>query len=376
MAGQQIGLTKGLHDNAYTGMLCKSVDQPDWRTPTLIARFAEESGVETFFILTAQARTQFLQFETTRIYDMKIKGTCVKNNSMGVKYGVKGLHEVRMQHACAVTVAKKAWPLKMQEDTKPFGDLNQCQDGVFVDLRGRLLHKTDIESTGPNDLPKMVFTMGDGTYQQELELLGANTSCDAKVDDILLIKGAAVKEYKTRRCVQTGYMTHITVNPPGEHNDLPSLNDMEGEPKRKAICLARQGPLTVAALCSLRENMEADERVGATVEARDVQFIGQFAPLNAAFFDADAPTINDYPNAKYLYRGEVADATGSMDVVLWDAAAKELFGLSANRFLEEWYKALEEPEEREKFTKTLGERFAKKILPCRYRQDVQEQGWN
>ena len=45
--------------NTYTGMLLEKSDQPEWRTPTMLALFIDASGSECAFFLTSEAREQF-----------------------------------------------------------------------------------------------------------------------------------------------------------------------------------------------------------------------------------------------------------------------------------------------------------------------------
>ena len=111
--GQGTILKRGVKENEYVGMLLMKVDQPSWQTPTLLSRFANQGGTETMFLLTSAARTQFLSMDETRIYKIKVKGACVKNNSQGLKYGVSGPYEVRMQYETQVNLAQHAWPLKL-----------------------------------------------------------------------------------------------------------------------------------------------------------------------------------------------------------------------------------------------------------------------
>ena len=63
-------LKRGLAVNTYEGMLLKTRDQPEWRTPTLLARFVNATGVETLFILTGPAREQFRGLYATHIYNI------------------------------------------------------------------------------------------------------------------------------------------------------------------------------------------------------------------------------------------------------------------------------------------------------------------
>ena len=356
------GFRKGVQDNAYEGYLLKKKDQPDWKTPTLLTRFANAGGIEVCFMLTGDAREQFKSLEENRIYNMSIKGSCVKNNTQGIKYGVVGPHEIRLQHKCRLSLAQRAWPLKLNMHLKPFGDLNQCADGEFVDFVGRLRRKAAAEPCGPNEMLKAVFSLTDGTYDQDLELLGDLVGIHASVGDILLVKGAAVKAWKDRRHIQTGYLTYVQVNPVEIGDDIPTLDDIADQPVRKAMRLSPKSPISIQALKSLCGKMEQDEKHGHQVQDCEVHVFAQFSSMSPTAFDADVPTIGELPQTKYLYRTEMFDTSGSLDVKLWDGAGQDIFGITANRFTEEWLKAIDVTEAQQSFIASANEKLAKKYL--------------
>ena len=295
-------LKRGLAVNSYEGMLLKTRDQPEWRTPTLLVRFVNATGVETLFILTGPAREQFQGLEATRIYNMGIKGTCVRNNVRGRKYGITGPYDVHMQYPCTLALAKKAWPLKLDVDCKDFADLQQCSDGEFVDLVGRVLSCLGAEPTGPSSLMKNVITLTDGTYEQELELLGDHASCNAAADDVLLVAGAVLKVYKGRPSVATGYLTVVQINPCDNtsHAHLSSIHELSGEPLRKALRMTPNNPVAVEVFLAHVEAMMNDEKQGKPVVPCNMHVIVQFEPMPATFFDDDVPTVGEHPHAKYF----------------------------------------------------------------------------
>ena len=178
---QKVGppLKKDIREKEYVGMLLKKVDQPFWQKPTLVSLFVNKGGEETMFLLTSAARTQFLSMDETRIYQIKVNGRCKTQ----------------------VSLAKHAWPLKLIANQKAFPDLNQCRVGDFMDIVGRLVCKACPDPIGPNGIMKSVFSLSDGTYEEDIELLAQQASVTANVGDIVFAKGVVLKENKTRRFI-------------------------------------------------------------------------------------------------------------------------------------------------------------------------------
>ena len=85
--------------NEYEAMLTAKAEMPTWNVPTLLLRFTEQNGACALFSVTKEAMAQFKTLEMNTIYRMKISGRVVQNNVLGIKFGVKGLYEVKMQFA-------------------------------------------------------------------------------------------------------------------------------------------------------------------------------------------------------------------------------------------------------------------------------------
>ena len=128
-----------------------------------------------------------------------------------------------MQHTCKLKLATRAWPLHLALKQIEFTHLHQCQHGVHVDLVGRLVLTLGVDPTGPSNNMKHMFTFNDGTCEQDLELFRDQSSFDAQIWDVLVIKGGVLKSYNGCRCVQTGYLTYMRTNPPDMKDDIPSI---------------------------------------------------------------------------------------------------------------------------------------------------------
>ena len=149
---------------------------------------------------------------------------------------------------------------------------------------------------------KNVITLTDGTYEQELELLGDHASCNAAADDILLVVGAVLKVYKGRPSVATGYLTVAQINPCDNtsHAHLSSIHELGGEPLRKALRMTPNNPVAVEVFLAHVEAMMNDEKQGKPVVPCNMHVIVQFEPMPATFFDDDVPTVGEHPHAKYF----------------------------------------------------------------------------
>ena len=349
--------------NTYTGMLLEKSDQPEWRTPTMLALFIDASGSECAFFLTSEAREQFQPLDRLRIYNIVIKGSCVKNNSSGLKYGVKGKYEVKLMHKTQVHLATHAWPVTLNLDVTDFASLNQSQSGTCVDIIGRLTHKTTPEAVGTSaEFMKSVFLLSDGTYEQEVELLGAHSTAEATVGDLVAVKGAVIKEWKGRRSVQTGYLTHVCTNPTDAEHDIPSVDEIRDHPKAKAIRLSPKNPVALNALHTMISKMQEDEKNGKPSPSWDVQFYAETTPLDESFFENGTPTIGEHPHQTYLWKTELKDSMATESVKIWNKAGLQLFGMSARNLQDEWEAGLQHETRREAILQKLNKNLGKKCL--------------
>ena len=108
--------------------------EPNWSYPAYLLRFTEQQGTNTMFVVNKDAIKSFKALEVDRIYTFEVPGRCVKSNQKGVKFGVNGPFDVKMQYPVEIKVAQVAWPLKLQYNPTPFGHLNQLEDGTFIDI--------------------------------------------------------------------------------------------------------------------------------------------------------------------------------------------------------------------------------------------------
>ena len=96
----------------FTGMLTAAAE-PNWSEPAYLLRFTEQQGTNTMFVVNKDAIKNFKPLEVDRIYTFEVPGRCVKSNQKGVKFGVNGPFDVKMQYPVEIKVAQVAWPLKL-----------------------------------------------------------------------------------------------------------------------------------------------------------------------------------------------------------------------------------------------------------------------
>ena len=311
--------------NEYEAMLTAKAEMPTWNVPTLLLRFTEQNGACALFSVTKEAMVQFKTLEMNTIYRMKISGRVVQNNVLGIKFGVKGLYEVKMQFALKdLKKATTAWPLQLHYEMIEFGDLQQADVGVFVDIAGRLLSK----DTPPQNssLSKTTFTLQCGELMQGVELLGKHAGTVAKVGDMVTIKSALLKEFSKEKRLETAFLSVVEVNPNKRRGvpDLPSLEDMDGEPPRKAIKLELKPPVSTEYVNTRLNKMLEDAKAGEEVEPLEFVLRCKIEPFDEEFFSNNAPFVGPEDGEKVRLPVLVSDSTGEMRVVIWTSAAAVL----------------------------------------------------
>ena len=246
---------KRIGKQEYEGMVCAISKREEWSTPSTLVRFLERTGAETMFSITGTARPLFENVELWRIYIMEVTGACVKLNSNGLKYGIPGPYEVRIAYPCKMSLAKNAWPAKIPYDLLEFPDLNQTADGLFIDIIGKVLGSMDpLVPTG--SLPKKIVTLVNGDYMQELELLGDKANLEFRVDDVLAVRSACIKEWNKERVLQTGLLTIVEVNPVQREDLL--LTDISDEPKQKAIKMTPMACINITQVNKIKHDLLKD----------------------------------------------------------------------------------------------------------------------
>ena len=323
---------------------------PDWETKTLLCRFMEQNGIETAFILTERAIKSFEICEEDRIYDMVIPGGCVRLRKGPSKYGVFGLIEVHARVACKVRLSQIVWPAVPSYDFVDWGLLQQKQNGDFIDIIGRVLENPVVDPT--SSLQKKCVTLSNGTQVLTVAFLGGHSQKIVHKDDIVIIRSAVIKEYCQARNAQTVYLSAIQINPlPSAGVPIVPVVD-DGQPKQKALRMSPQMEFTVAQLKTIMSNMERDagateesEMEFATTKKENPQNICVRAclkQLNRSFFAKDVPIVvfKDGTETACLV-GTLIDATGEVEVKLWEKAVYSVCGATTPKLKELWEKGVE-----------------------------------
>ena len=159
-----------------------------------------------------------------------------------------GAYEVRMANPCSVDRVFSVWPQTNILKPVGFATLHTIADGTFVDIIGRLSKMTPPAHIGPNKMVKTVFTLSDGTYEQEVALLSRHALFEADLGSIIAIKGAAVKRYGSRFDIQTCFLSHICADPPDINDDFRTLDITQQQPCRKVLRLATPDSMSLTAV--------------------------------------------------------------------------------------------------------------------------------
>ena len=342
----------------YEGMVCAMSKREDWSTPTTLVRFLERLGPESLFSITGTARPLFDNVELWRIYTLEVAGACVKINFNGLKYGIPGPYEVRISYPCKMSLATNAWPAKILYKLLEFPDLNQTADDVFVDIIGKVLNSRDpLGTTG--SLPKKIVTLANGDYTQELELLGDKATLQFRVDDVLAVRSACINKWNEVRVMQTGHLTIVEVNPV-QRKDIP-LIDISDEPKQKAIKMTPMSCINIAQVNKVKLDMlkDAAEHKHKDVAEQKKNSKHEFcvraeAPLlTKQFFVDDPPLVGPEEQPKVCFRSVISDATGDLEVKIWENGFFRFYGLSSTSLRSEWEKGVDAPSKQEEIRESL-----------------------
>ena len=340
--------------NSYTAMLTAKVEMTTWTVPTLLLRFTEESGMCTLFAVTKGAMECFQCLEMNTIYTMTISGRCVTINDLGIKFGVKGQYQVKMQFAPKdLTKSKTAWPLQLNYQMTEFGDLQQADVGDFVDLSGRVKCKTTPTQT--SGLAKTTVTLQCDDFVQDVQLLGKHATIEVKIGDMMTIKSAIVKKFQEEKFVETAFLSVIEVNPGKRKGipDLPALADMDGERPRKAIKLELKPPVTTDWANTRLKKMVEDAQAGEQVDPMDFVLRCKIQLFDNEFFLNDAPFVGPEDGEKVKLTTIVSDDSGEMRVVIWTTAAIILFQLNKEQLRKTWEDGEMSEEDRPELLKKL-----------------------
>ena len=317
----------------YEAMITGKLDRPTWPQPSLLLRCTERNGVSTLFIVTNENTIQHFQtLEQNTIYSMQINGRCVRNNIIGLKFGVRGEYEVRLQFRVPIGICKNVWPLQLNYDLTRFTDLLQCDHGKYVDVFGRLLAKrAPLVSTS---LPKLILTLTADGLKRDVQLLGTYATFAVDVGDMVAIKDALVQTYNGEKIVQTAFLSIVQVNP-NLLPAFPAFSEFEGEPPRKAMKVELKTTSTIEHANQILKKMLADVEAGISVPPMDLLLRGKIHTLDNDFFVKDASLVGGVDSGRVRRPAVVSDITGDIRVMICTVAALELFLVSSKHRLRE-----------------------------------------
>ena len=304
-------------------MLVGKATPPNWARDTLLLRFLDRDGRDTVFVVSDEALHKFGECELWRAYDLVVPGECVKRGSSEARYGVRNTLEVNFQFPCKLEVAKKVWPAKMKYQFIDWEQLNQLQHDQFVDLIGRVTSQPvkDMNQT----LAKAYLVLAWGSMSQEVVLLGEHANLQFDINDVVAFAGLRMQEWKGVRTLQTAYLTVIERNPgAGEH--IPEIpKSLESEPKRKVMRMKPSNQLRVSDVLQLTDSMLRDAENELATPTREFSLSGTLSELNATFFEQDVPILQVGEHEKMCWRTTLTDATGTIEVKIWDRACYQIF---------------------------------------------------
>ena len=100
--------------------------------------------------------------------------------------------------------------------------------------------------------------------------------------------------------------------------------------------LSLEPPISVAEGKRIGELLLADAQVFKKQLARNCTFRIRFKELHDGFFENDVPIFEDQTSKKMCWRTSIFDASGELEVKVWDHACYELFGVTASGLCEKW----------------------------------------
>ena len=268
-----------------TVMLTAKDSPKGWGSETLLCRFMEENGAETPFILQDGAMESFAHCEVGQLYDLEINGNCVKARQGPNKFGMPTLVEVRVKFPSKVKVSAATWSAAPVYKFAKWESLQEKESGEFVDIVGRVSETYKPEHAGSLQKMEVGFVFGD----QELcvEFLGRHADVALRESDVVVLRGAVVKEWRNSRSVQTSHLTVITVNP-ASCESIPAVPELEEDgPKKKMM----RSTLKTVEVGKLKEMMTALENdgpptdIGAPPVGQDICVRGRLQEFTDAFFE-------------------------------------------------------------------------------------------
>ena len=172
---------------------------------------------------------------------------------------------------------------------------------------------------------------------QCIMLLGdCATNTKVKEGHVIACSALQVHEWRNERSLQTSLLSVIEINPTTREG-IPEIEDIdESEPRKKAMRLSIQPPIPVAEAKRIGQGLIADARALKTTTPHNAMVRARFKKLDKDFFEHDVPIFGEEGNEKMCWRTVVSDASGELEVKVWDGPCHVLFGVTASGLREQW----------------------------------------
>jgi len=329
----------------YQAMVVAKASPQGWAKETTLLRLTQADGVDVLISATGDARQVFAGLDKWRIYDIEIAGACVKSTRIGFRYNIRHALEVHVQFPCKIQLSKDSWPLKFKYQFTAWDALNQLQDNCLIDLHGRVLERPRLDPTAP--IKKATMVLGNDDYSQSIDLLGEAADVELRLGDVVAFGGLRMKEYRKDRSLETTHLTLIEVNPTRSDIivDVPVIA-VDG-PKRKAMRMTDGVVMTADEVNKLTETFRADMTQERIQETREVFLVGKFKIFDDSLFEGDPPLVGEGEKERICWPTLLTDATGDLQVNVWDKPAMAIFNATASKFRQRWEEAVEDEDMRE-----------------------------
>ena len=325
-----------------------------WNRDTVLVRLVEKSGDEILLVATQSAVTQFASMEKWHIYDIDLKGSCVKTSQLSSRYNIRSTLEIRISEPCKFNLSSETWVFKFPYTFRNWETFNQLNNDAFVDVIGRVLEVPQIDP-GCLSLKKAIVTLGFANYVQPIELLGEHANLRTSTGDIVAFGGLKVREYRKERSFETTLLTIAEVNP-GSSPLIPTVpRCTEGEPTRKAMRMTEGEILQILQVKLLMREMEEDAQRQIITPTKEFFVQGTFKEFDDLLFEKDPPIVGEGLQAKLCWPTVLTDATGDLHVKVWEKPCLTLLKMNASKFREVWERGVDHSEHRENILAQLNE---------------------
>ena len=327
----------------FNAMLVAKVMPDNWIQKTVVLHFVEENGISTAFYATNEAYDEFAALDKWRIYDMVVNGHCVRRSACQKTLGIANNNDVRVKYPCQCTIAKKGWTLKLPYNFVKWADMNQLEEGDFVDIAGMILREPE---SIPNDrLRQIRIVLANEDQMQEITLTGEAASLSIKRGDTVACKGLRVKTWRQARSLGTSLLSVIEVNPTEIAEGMNAANVNIDEPKRKAMKLSMHGSTTVAQVKIDGQLAVNNAQHNMPTTVYEYILVGRLDILEESFFNGDPPFVGDENLPRMCLHSHVSDLTGVLEVKVWDHACSELFQMTGTKLRMLWETGVEQEQE-------------------------------